>query len=315
MEKKISNAWMVKWRPASIDDMILTDNIRKYFEEAREKRHISQNILLVGTPGIGKTTLAKIIPDEILQCDHMYINASQEGGIDTIRAKLLNYVEVGTIFGEQKVVILDEADGITRAAQDALRNIMEDNMERCIFVLTANYKHKLSPAIKSRCKSFDLSYTEKQYITKVLSILKAEKITITGANADILSVMKAFYPDFRSILNELQGCIIDNTIDVTSTVVLEKAFIANLWKNITSDMSDDALREFIISREVDYMKDYHHLGQMLYHYICRAPNIDRAHKRIAIKTLGEAARWHPIVIDPEINITSKLVELREACGF
>ena len=163
-KKTMHTLWVEKYRPSTLEEMVITDKIRDYFSDRRERVDIEGNILLVGNAGIGKTTLAKLIPKHILGCQHIYINASDENGIDTIRTKVSRFVQTMSIDGKKKVVVLDEADGLSNASQQALRNLMEENLDTSIFVLTANYDSKLMDPIKSRCEIFNIEYTVNEYI-------------------------------------------------------------------------------------------------------------------------------------------------------
>ena len=134
-----NNLWVEKYRPKTIDEMVLSGENRAYFNTLKDE---VPNLLFVGTPGIGKTTIAKIIVQDILKCQYLYINASDENGIDTIRSKVCGFSQTKSLDGSIKIVILDEADGITIDGQRALRNTMEEYSSFTRFILTANYKHR-----------------------------------------------------------------------------------------------------------------------------------------------------------------------------
>ena len=139
------NLWIEKYRPKKLEDFCISDasTLKAFLGKCKKDNEIP-NILLVGNPGIGKTTIAKIIVNELLDCDYLYINASDENGIDTIRSKVTNYARTKSLF-DIKVIILDECDGLTQDGQRALRNVMEEYSAITRFILTANYKHRFLP--------------------------------------------------------------------------------------------------------------------------------------------------------------------------
>jgi len=197
----ISDIWCEKYRPSTLDEIVLDKSTKTYFNKVRSEENIP-NVLFVGKPGIGKTSLAKIIVKNILKCQYLYINASDENGIDTIRTKVLNFAQTKSLFGQIKVIILDECDGLSIDAQKALRNSIEEYHDLTRFVLTANYKHKIIPALQSRCQIFNISYDKKEYLAKLISIVKAEELKIN--KEDFTKIIDNCYPDFRKGINALQ---------------------------------------------------------------------------------------------------------------
>ena len=191
---KISDIWCEKYRPCTLDEIVLDKNTKTYFNKVQVEQNIP-NVLFVGKPGIGKTSLAKIIVKDILKCQYLYINASDENGIDTIRTKVLNFAQTKSLFGQIKVIILDECDGLSIDAQKALRNSIEEYHELTRFILTANYKHKIIPALQSRCQIFDINYDKNEYLTKLISIVKAEEVKIN--KEQFTTITNSSYPDFR----------------------------------------------------------------------------------------------------------------------
>jgi DNA polymerase III delta prime subunit len=142
------NLWIEKYRPQTLDDMCLSDSIRAFFSSFTNE---IPHFLFTGNPGTGKTTISRIIVQDILKCDYLYINASDETGIDNIRVKVSGFVQTKSFDGGIKVVVLDEADGLSKEAQKCLRNLMEDYAKVARFILTANYRHKIIAPLQSRC--------------------------------------------------------------------------------------------------------------------------------------------------------------------
>jgi DNA polymerase III delta prime subunit len=308
-KKTIKTLWVEKYRPSTLDDMILTPELRRFFEDKREKGDMDGNVLLVGNAGIGKTTLAKLIPNYILGCQKLYINASDENGIDTIRTKVTRFVRTKSIDGKKKVVILDEADGLSKSSQQALRNVIEENNDNSVFVLTANYLNKIIEPIRSRCPEYNLNYTVKEYITYIVDILNKEHVKILGDPADLGAFIKGCFPDFRKCINRLQKATINGELNVESAQAEYNSFAKDVWNSLL-DADVNVTRNFIIKNEVKFDNDYHYLGVMLFNYICSNDELSDGNKSIAIQKIGEALRSHPHISDAEINLFSKLIELR-----
>ena len=276
--------------------MVLSPENRNYFSSLKGE---VPNLLFVGTPGIGKTTIAKIIVQDILQCQYLYINASDENGIDTIRSKVSGFSQVKSIDGNIKIVILDEADGITIDGQRALRNTMEEYSAYTRFILTANYKHKIIPAIQSRTQYFDLNPNINDVVGRVLNILKAENITIPATEkVNLVKVIKDNFPDIRKTVNTVQKYCVTGTLQVTNNINT-KGITSEIHEFIKSNKLID-LRKYLIENESDFQSDYSSVLKGYLNFLYES-DVKDDKKREAIIVIAEYLYRDALVLDKEIN--------------
>jgi DNA polymerase III delta prime subunit len=199
--------WTEKYRPKTINECILPERLKKPFQEYVNSKEIP-NLLLAGGAGVGKTTVAKAMCEEI-GCDYMVINGSDDNGVDTVRYKIKNYASSMSLAGGRKVIIDDEADYLSPNAQAAFRNVIEEFAGNCSFIFTCNFKNKIIEPLHSRCAVVDfiLKNNEKaqmagQFFKRIQGVLQSEEIKYD--DKVIAELVKKHFPDFRRVINELQ---------------------------------------------------------------------------------------------------------------
>ena len=268
--------WVEKWRPRFIEECILPPRLKDFFQAQIDKGDI-QNMLLIGGAGTGKTTAARALCRE-LGIDVLFVNASESGGIDTIRTDIRSFAStISFIDGKTKCVILDESDYLSFAAQPALRAFIEEFASNCRFILTANFANRIIDPIKSRCAVIDFAMNkeEKQYSIlafnkRAKTILEEEGIAFD--KKDLAEVVMKYFPDYRKILNELQrhshsgelklsnlSGVSDEAVKQVMRMVKEKKFGEfRKWvaQNVDIDFSTliralyDRMNEFIDSSDI-----------------------------------------------------------------
>ncbi|PHS22163.1 MAG: DNA polymerase [Robiginitomaculum sp.] len=226
--------WCEKYRPKTIEDTILPSHLKTMFLEFIKKRNVP-NLLLVGTAGIGKTTVAKALLNE-LDSDYIVINGSMDNGIDILRTKISNFASSVSFAGGRKYVILDEADYlVAKSTQPALRNFIEENSKNCGFILTCNYKNKIIEPLHSRCTVIDFKIPKSdmqgivtQFFRRSLQILDAENVTYD--KAAVAKLVQTYYPDWRRTINELQR--------YSATGHIDEGILVNTSENVIMSLLD-----------------------------------------------------------------------------
>ena len=308
MDSKIDfkGIWCERYRPTKLDDLILDEASLRVVSQFKDE---IPNLLFVGSPGTGKTTLARIIVNDILGCNFLYINASDESGIDTIRHNITNFAQTKSFDGGIKVVVLDEADGLTSQAQAALRNTMETYAKYCRFILTANYKHKIIPALQSRCQAIDLKPEIKQAAKRCFAILKQENVNVSDEQkVKFGQLVKRTFPDLRKTINELQKSVVDGELHIDSN-----GSDSELLKAITEGIKTDSLkvRKLLIENEDRFQGDYDTLLANLLDYLYDQP-MDEFKKKQLMITIADHLYKSAFVVDKEINAFACLVALEMA---
>jgi replication factor C small subunit len=249
MKKREHSLWIERYRPTSLEGYICTDELREKIKECIEKNDIP-HFIFAGPTGTGKTTLAKIIVNNI-KCDYLYLNASDENGIDTIREKVKGFASTAT-FQPLKVVILDEADFLTQPAQAALRNLIEEYSLVTRFVLTCNYVERLIPALHSRCDVKRIVPPTLADVARHVCQNILDKEGVEYNLRDVAQLVKANYPDMRSVIKYLQSDVKDGKYIYTSTnnnwciqlVEILKKKEKNAWYQVRQLVADSQVDDF-----------------------------------------------------------------------
>ena len=304
--------WTEKYRPQTVEDCILPDRLKKPFQEYVNQKEIP-NLLLSGGAGVGKTTVAKAMCNEI-GCDFMVINGSDESGIDTFRIKIKNYASSMSLSGGRKVIIIDEADYLNpNSTQPALRNAIEEFASNCSFIFTCNYKNRIIDPLHSRCAviDFGLKNGEKAkmataFFKRIQSILQSESV---DADDKVLAeLIKKHFPDFRRVLNELQRYSQFGKIDTGILTQIADVSIDELAKNIVAK-DFGAIRKWVASHEIDNTTLFRKLYDTLYDTL-KPQSIPQA-----VIILADYQYKAAFVADQEINTVACLTELMVSCEF
>jgi DNA polymerase III delta prime subunit len=301
-----------KYRPKTIEDCILPTRLKKPFQEYVNQKNIP-NLLLSGGPGIGKTTVAKAMCNEI-GCDFMVINGSDESGIDTFRVKIKNYASSMSLSGGRKVIIIDEADYLNpNSTQPALRNAIEEFATNCSFIFTCNYKSRIIEPLHSRCAvvDFNLKSTEKAAVAKdfykrILTILQSEKIEYD--DRVIAELVKKYFPDFRRVLNELQRYSQFGKIDTGILSQIGNISISEIVKHI-KEKDFTAIRKWVATGDYDSATVFRQIYDSLYD-VMKPSSIPQA-----VLILADYQYKQAFVADSEINMVACLTEIMVNCEF
>jgi len=290
--------WIEKYRPHCIDDIVMDADSKNLIKQYCSQQEIP-NILLVGNAGIGKTSLARIIVHDQLKCQFLYINASDESGIDTIRNKVIGFAQTKSLDGKIKIVLLDECDGLTDFSQRALRNVMEEYAKHTRFILTANYEHRIIPALQSRCQTMRLKPDLKDVVMRCCSVLKQENIKIQDADKPMfIDIIKASFPDIRKTIGELQRACVSGEFTVKQCSGSNE-FSQQLLDMLKRKQDCMQIREFIIANESQFSNDYPGLLKSLLHTVYADASIKD--KQVYICNIAEHMYRSAFVMDQETN--------------
>jgi DNA polymerase III delta prime subunit len=305
--------WVEKYRPKTIEDTILPCDLKKTFQQFVDQKNVP-NLILSGTAGVGKTTVARAMLEQ-LGCDYIIINGSMNGNIDTLRNDILNFASTVSLSGGRKYVILDEADYLNaNSTQPALRNFMEEFSRNCGFILTCNFKNRIIEPLHSRCSVIDFKISKKamaklatQFFKRVTKILEEEKVEYE--QQVVAQVINKYFPDWRRVLNELQRYSAVGKIDTGILVNLQETSIVELV-GFLKEKNYTEVRKWV-KNNLD--TDVNELYTKFYEI-----SSDICTKQTAPQLVLDVARYqyqNAFVANPEINFLAFLVEVMMNCEF
>ncbi len=302
-----------KYRPKTIAECILPDRLKTPFQEYVNQNNIP-NLLLSGGAGVGKTTVAKAMCEEI-GCDVMVINGSDEGRlIDTFRTKIKNFASSMSLAGGRKVVIIDEADYCNaESVQPALRNFIEEFAGNCSFIFTCNYKNKLIDPLHSRWAVIDFALKNGEKAQMASAFMKRVQLVLQSENVEyddkvIAELIKKHFPDFRRVINELQRYSQLGKIDIGILSQISDVTINDIIKYI-KEKDFGAIRKWVASNDIDATAFYRKLYDNLYE-VLKPQSIPQA-----VLILADYQYKGAFVADQEINTVACLTELMVGCEF
>ena len=298
--------WVEKHRPQTVEDCILPERLKAVFQEYVNQKQIP-NLLLAGGAGVGKTTIAKALCNEV-GCDFLVINGSDESGIDVFRTKIKNYASSMSLAGGRKVIIIDEADYLNpNSTQPALRNAIEEFASNCSFIFTCNYKNRIIDPLHSRCAviDFTLKGDEKTkmasaFFKRITHILDTEKVEYDSKV--IAEVIKKHFPDFRRVINELQRYSQLGKIDVGILSQIGDISITQIVKHM-KDKDFTSVRKWVATTDIDSTTFFRKLYDNLYD-ILKPSSIPGV-----VLVLADYQYKQAFVADQEINIVACLTEI------
>ena len=302
MESLKHSLWVEKYRPSSLDNYIGNDHLKSKVSVYLESGDIP-HLLLFGRAGTGKTTLAKLLVNNI-DCDYLYINASDENSVDVVREKVKNFAST-LGFKDMKVIILDECDYITPNAQAALRNLMETFSKNCRFILTCNYVERIIDPIQSRCQSFQIIPPDRKQVAQHLTnILTNESVEYDIE--DIVTIVNGGYPDIRRVINGSQRQVVNNKLVIDENTIVQNDYklqVLDILKTQDKKNSFQNIRQLLADSKVT---DFSDLFRLLFDTI---DDWATGHIAECILILSKYQQSDAVVVDKEINVMAMFVEI------
>ncbi len=302
MDEIKNSLWVEKYRPTSLDTYIGNEHLKskvKLYLESGDLPHL----LLFGRAGTGKTTLAKLLVNNI-ECDYLYINASDERKLEMVRDKVKNFAStIG--FSNMKVVILDEADYITPASQAALRNLMETFSKHCRFILTCNYVERIIDPIQSRCQSFQIVPPDRKQVAVHLNTILTKE-GIKSDIEDIVTIVNSGFPDLRRVINGAQRQVVNGELVIDEGMSIQndyKVKVLEILKTQDKKNSFKNIRQVLADSKVT---DFSDLFRLLFDTV---DDWGRGHVAECILILSQYQQSDAVVVDKEINIMAMFIEI------
>ena len=305
--------WVEQYRPKTIDDCILPSSLKTLFSSFIKKGELS-NLLLSGTPGIGKTTVAKALCEQ-LNCDWIMINGSEEGGIDVLRDKIKNFASTVSLSGGKKVVILDEADYLNpQSTQPALRGFVEEFHKNCRFILTCNFKNRIIEPLHSRFSNIEFKVNPKdkpklasRLFERAIYILKEQNVSYE--DKVLVELITKHFPDFRKLINELQRYSVSGSIDAGILVNVSDENLKTLVTHLKNKEFSDMRKWVVNNLDNDPVKIFRKIYDTLY------TNLEPSTIPHAVLIIADYQYKSAFVADQEINLVACLTELMSQVKF
>ena len=302
MERLEHSLWVEKYRPNTLDTYIGNEHLKSKVSVYLESGDLP-HLLLYGKAGTGKTTLAKLLVNNI-ECDYMYINASDENSVDTVRNKVRGFASTMG-FKDYKIIILDECDYITPNAQAALRNLMETFSKHCRFILTCNFVERIIDPIQSRCQSFQvIPPSKKEVAIHIHNILNEEGVA--SKMDDVAGLVNAGYPDIRRVINSCQRQCVDGMLVLDKQSLVESDYKRKLLEIIKTQNKKDAFKGVRKLLADSQITDFAELYKLMYDEV---DSYGTGHIAECILIIAKYQLSDSQVVDKEINAMAMIIEL------